>query len=104
MTITAADEKAFVLSDEIIDHINGFFARPDGHHDTMNQAGTALQALVNVIGMVLCEIDCPDREEFTIKALESSFARMLGDLPAIRADVEGEQRAKSNLLKADFVC
>src|SRR5262249_28493473 len=102
MTITAADEETFVLSDEIIDHINSFFARPDGHHDRMNQTSSALQALINVIGMMLCEIDCPDCGEFTIKAVESSFAKMLKDVPAIRAEIEAEQGAKSNRLKMDF--
>src|SRR5262249_781907 len=104
MTITAAEEEVFVLSDEIIDRINGFFSRPDGHHDEMNQVSAALQALINVMGILLCEIDCPDCGEFTIKVVQSSFAKLLDDLPTIRAEVGEEQGAKSNPVKVDFVC
>jgi len=54
-----------------------------------------LQALINVIGMILCEMDYPDCWEITKKAVESSFARMLKDVSAIRAEVEGKQEAQS---------
>jgi hypothetical protein len=33
MTTNAADEETFVLSDEVLDHINSFFPPPDGHHE-----------------------------------------------------------------------
>jgi hypothetical protein len=42
---------------------------------------------------LLCEIDCADCWELAIDAIETSFAQMLKDLPAVRADVEAEQRA-----------
>jgi len=89
MTISAANEKIFVLSDEVIDRIHRFFPPPNDHNERTNQACAALQALINVIGMVLSEIDCPNCWEITTKAVESSFARMLKDVPAVRAEVEG---------------
>ncbi len=58
VTISAADEKVFILSDEIINHIYGFFPAPNGHNERTKQACAALQAIINVIGMVLYEIDC----------------------------------------------
>ena len=91
MTIRAADEDTFVLSDEIIDHIYSFFPRSDNHHDRTIQACTALQALINVIGIMLCEID----SEFTIKAVAGSFSAMLKDLPAIKHEADREQRQHS---------
>lgn len=94
MTTSAADDTIFVLSDEIIDHINSFFPPSDNHHEKTTQACRVLQALINVIGMVLCEMDCPDCWELTIKAAESSFAQMLTDLPAVRAEAEAEQRSE----------
>jgi hypothetical protein len=94
MTSSAVEEETFILSDEIIDHIDSFFPPPDNHHEKTNQACRALQALINVIGMVLCEIDCPDCWELTKDAVESSFAQMLRDLPAVRAETEAQQRAE----------
>ncbi len=94
MTTSAAEEETFILSDEIIDHINGFFPPPDNHHEKTDQACRALQALINVIGMVVCQIDCPDCRELTIKAVQSSFAQMLTDLPAVRAEAEEQQRGE----------
>jgi hypothetical protein len=90
MTIRA-DEEIFVLSDEIIDHISSFFARSDSHHHKTMQACMALQALINVIGMMLCEID----SEFTTKAVAGSFVQMLKDIRAIKADIESERKAQS---------
>jgi len=90
---TRADEETFVLSDEIIDHIDSFFPSTDNCHEKASQACRALQALINVIGILLCEIDCADCWELAIKAIETRFAQMLKDLPAVRADVETEQRA-----------
>src|SRR5262245_35164873 len=95
MTISAADEKIFILSDEMIDRIHCFFPPPNDHDERTNQACAALQALINVIGMVLCEMDCPNCWEIMTKAVEISFARMLKDVPAARAEVEGEQTAQS---------
>jgi hypothetical protein len=95
MSISAADEKIFTLSDEIIDHIYGFFSPPNDHNEKTHQACAALQALINVIGTILYEIDCPDCRELTANVVENSFARMLKDVPAARAEVEGEQRAQS---------
>jgi hypothetical protein len=94
MTTDAADEATFILSDEIIDHISSFFPRPDNHSEKTGQTCKVLQALINVIGLILCEIDCPDCWELTMKAVESSFARMLSDLPTVRAEAEAEQRAE----------
>lgn len=94
MTTSATEEETFVLSDEIIGHISSFFPPPDNHHEKTNQACRALQALINVIGMVLCQIDCPDCWELTIKTVESRFAQMLTDLPAVRAEAEAQQRAE----------
>ena len=90
MTIRA-DEKIFALSDEIIDHIDSFFPRSDSHHNRMVQACMALQALINVIGILLCTID----SESTIKAVEGSFAKMLEDLPELQSEVEEDQKAQS---------
>jgi hypothetical protein len=95
VTISAADEKIFILSDEIINHIHGFFPAPNGHNERTKQACAALQAIINVIGMVLYEIDCPHCLELTTKAVEKSFVQMLKDVPVARAEVEGEQRAQS---------
>ena|SRR5215831_2405689 len=95
MTISAAEEKIFILSDEIIDRIHRFFPPPNDHNERTDQACAALQALINVIGMVLCEMDCPSCWEITTKAIESSFAQMLKDVPSVRGEVEGEQRAQS---------
>ncbi len=92
MATTTADEATFILSDEIIDHINSFFPPPDNHNEKANHTCTVLRALINVIGMVLCEIDCRDCRELTIKAAESGFAQTIADLPAIRAEAEVEQR------------
>ena len=82
-----ADEETFVLSDEIIDRIYGFFPKPDNDHDRTIQACAALQALINVIGILLCEVS----SEFAIKAVVSSFAKMLKDLPDIITDDEREK-------------
>ena len=82
MTISAADERLFILSDEIIAHIYSFFPPPSDHHEKTNQACAVSQALINVIGTVLSEIDCPDCSELTIKALERSFAQTLKDVPS----------------------
>lgn len=94
MTTGAADEAIFILSDEIINHINSFFPSSGNHHDKTEQACKVLQALINVIGMILCEIDCADCWKLTMKAVESSFVQMLTDLPAVRAEAEAEQRAE----------
>jgi hypothetical protein len=90
MTILA-DEEIFVLSDEIIDHIHSFFPRSDSHHHKTIQAWMALQALINVIGIMLCEKD----SEFTTKAVTGSFAQMLKDIRAIKAEIEAERKAQS---------
>src|SRR5258706_16274206 len=95
MTISAADERLFILSDEIIAHIYSFFPPPNDHHEKVSQACAALQALINVIGVVLCEIDCANCWELTLKAVESSFAQMLKDAPAVRAEFEAEHRAQT---------
>ena len=100
MTTSATEEETFVLSDEIIGHISSFFPPPDNHHEKTNQACRALQALINVIGMVLCQIDCPDCWELTIKTVESRFAQMLTDLPAVRAEAEAEAEAQQ---RAEYV-
>jgi len=95
MTISAADERTFILSDEIIAHIDRFFPTPNGHNEKTNQACAALQALINVIGVVLCEIDCANCWELTLKAVESSFSQMLTDARVLRAEVEVEHRSQS---------
>jgi hypothetical protein len=95
MSISEADERTFILSDEIIAHIDRFFPAPNGHNEKTNQACATLQALINVIGMVLCEMDCADCWELTLKAVESSFSQMLADAPALRAEVEAEHRSQS---------
>jgi len=95
MTISATDEKTFILSDEIIARIYSFFPPAHGHNEKTNQACAALQALINVIGVVLCEINCADCLELTLKAVESSFSQMLADAPALRAEVEAEHRSQS---------
>jgi hypothetical protein len=56
----SADEKVFVLSDEIVDHIKSFFLPTDNSHDKTNQACTALRVLINVIDILMCEIECHD--------------------------------------------
>src|SRR5260370_42320003 len=89
---TRADEETFVLSDEIIDHINSFFPSTDNCREKASQACRALQALINVIGILLCEIDCADCWELAIEAIETSFAPMLKDPPGVRANVAAEQR------------
>lgn len=83
------EEEIFVLSDEIIDYIHGFFPRLDGSQDRILQSCIALKALINVIGIMLSEID----SDFTVKAVAGSFFKMLEDLSAIKA--EGEQNAPS---------
>jgi hypothetical protein len=95
MTISPADERTFILSDEIIAHIDNFFPSPNDHHEKIIQASAALQALINVIGVVLCEIDCTNCWELTLKAVESSFAQMLKDAPVLRAEFEAEHRAQT---------
>ena len=95
MTISAADERTFILSDEIIARIYSFFPPPNGHNEKTNQACAALQALINVIGVVLCEIDCANCWELALKDVENSFARMLNDAPAVRAEFEAEHRAQT---------
>jgi hypothetical protein len=95
VTISAADERTFILSDEIIAHIDRFFPAPNGHNEKTNQACAALQALINVIGVVLCEIDCANCWELTLKAVESRFSQMLTDARVLRAEVEVEHRSQS---------
>jgi hypothetical protein len=95
MTISAADERLFILSDEIMAHIYSFFPPPNDHHEKTNQTCAALQALINVIGIVLCEIDCANCWELSIKAIESSFARMLKDAPVLRAELNAERREQT---------
>jgi hypothetical protein len=95
VTISEADERTFILSDEIIAHIDRFFPAPNGHNEKANQACAALQALINVIGVVLCEINCADCWELTLKAVESSFSQMLTDARVLRAEVEVEHRSQS---------
>jgi hypothetical protein len=95
MTISAADERTFILSDEIIARIYSFFPPPNGHNEKAAQACAALQALINVIGMVLSEVDCANCRELTLKAVESSFAQMLKDTPALWAEVGEAHRAQS---------
>src|SRR5467141_3166142 len=95
MTISAADETTFILGDESIISIYSFFPPPNGHNEKTNQACAALQALINVIGVVLCEIDCTNCRDLTLKAVESSFSQMLTDAPALRAEVEAEHGAQS---------
>jgi hypothetical protein len=90
MTIRA-DEEIFVLSDEITDHIYSFFLRSGSHHHKTMQACMALQALINVIGIMLCETD----SEFATKAVAGSFARMLKDIRAIKAETEAERKVQS---------
>jgi hypothetical protein len=94
MSISEADERTFILSDEIIAHIDRFFPAPNDHNEKTNQACAALQALINVIGVVLCEINCADCWELTLKAVERSFSQMLTDAPALRAEVEAEHRSQ----------
>jgi hypothetical protein len=95
MTSSAPDEEIFILSDEIIDHIASFFPPPNDHIEKTSQAWAALKALINVIGTVLYELDCHDCWAFTTNVLERSFAQMLKDVPAVRAELEREQRAQS---------
>ena len=95
MTISAPEERTFILSDEIITHICSFFPPPNDHHEKASQACAALQALINVIGVVLCEIDCANCWELALKDVENSFARMLNDAPAVRAEFEAEHRAQT---------
>jgi len=91
MAKRTSDEETFVLGDEIIDHIDGFFLQSDSYHDRTIQSCIALQALINVIGIMLCEID----SEFTTNAVEGSFVRMLKDLPVIKMEVDTEQIEQS---------
>jgi hypothetical protein len=64
MSISAADEKMFVLGEEIIDHINSFFPPADSIHEKTIHACAALRALINVIGIVLGEThDTSERVE-----------------------------------------
>ncbi len=95
MTISPTDERTFILSDEIIAYVYGFFPPPNDHHEKAGQACAALQALINVIGVVLCEIDCANCRALTLKAVENSFARMQNDAPALRAEFEAEHRAQT---------
>jgi hypothetical protein len=88
-----ADEKIFVLSDDIIDRIYTFFPAPSDHNEKTQQACAALQALINVIAMVLIEIECPRCWEITTNGVESSFVQMLKDVPDARSEVHGEQVA-----------
>ena len=93
--MTIADERIFTLSDEIIAHVYSFFPPPTDHNEKADQACAALQALINVISVVLCEIDCHNCWELTLKAIETSFVQLLKDASAIRAEVEAEQGAQS---------
>jgi hypothetical protein len=72
MNTDAADDATFILSDEIIDHVNSLFPPTDNHSEKTRQTCNVLQALINAIGLVLYEIDCPDCWELTMKAVESS--------------------------------
>ena len=56
MCFSAAEEKIFVLSEEIIDRIYRFFPAPNDHNEKTTKL---VHALINVIGMVLPKIDCP---------------------------------------------
>jgi hypothetical protein len=87
---TPADEKIFILSDDIIDRIYSFFAAPGDHNEKTQQACAALQALINVIGMVLVEIECPHCLKIMTNGVQSSFVQMLKDVPDVRAEVHGE--------------
>jgi hypothetical protein len=89
--IRPEDEEIFVLSDEIMDYIHGFFPRLDGREDRMLQSCIALKALINVIGIMLSEMD----SDFTVRAVAGSFFKMLEDLSAIRAEIEDERKAAS---------
>jgi hypothetical protein len=95
MTSNAADEMTFILSEEILGRIDSFFPLPNDQREKADQARSALGALINVIGVILCEIDCPNSWELTLKAVEGSFAQMLKEAPALRAEVEAEQKAPS---------
>ena len=95
MSISVADQKTFTLSDEIIAQIDSFFPPPNDHNEKTHQARAALQSLVNAIGVVLCEIDCTNCWQLTLKAVERSFAQMLDEAPALRAEIEAEHRAQS---------
>ena len=95
MTISVADEMTFILSDEIAGLIYSFFPPPNDHNEKANQACMALEALINVIGVVLCEIDCSNCWELTLMAVENAFFRVLEDAPALRAEIKAEQRAQS---------
>jgi hypothetical protein len=92
MTTNPADEETFILSDEVLDHINSFFPPPDNHHEKTNQACQAMQALINVIGILLSDIYCVDCWELATKAVEGSLVQMLKDIPVVRADVGAKQR------------
>src|SRR5258705_13348884 len=50
-------------------HMDRFFPSPNGHNDKTNQACAALQALINVIAVVLCEVDCADSWPLTLQAV-----------------------------------
>jgi len=54
-----------------------------------------LARLINVIGVVLCEIDCRKCWELLLGALQRSFVQLLKDAPSRRADVEAEQGPRS---------
>jgi hypothetical protein len=95
MTISAADEKTFILSDEIAAHIYSFIPPPHDHNEKADQACMALQACIHVIGVVLCEIECNRCWDLTLKAVENAFFQLLKDAPVLRAEVEAEQGAQS---------
>ena len=95
MTISAGNERSFILSDEIVAYIYSFFPPPNSHSEKADQACVALRALINSIGVVLCEIDCTNCWELTLKAVENAFFQLLEDAPVLRAEIEAEQEAQS---------
>jgi hypothetical protein len=95
VTTSAADEMTFILSEEILGRIDSFFPPPNDQREKAEQARSALGALINVIGVILCEIECADCWQLTLKAVEGSFAQMLKDAPTLRAEVEAEQKSLS---------
>jgi hypothetical protein len=93
MTISVGDEKTFILSGEITALIYSFFPPSNDHNEKAVQTCMALQALIN--GVVLCETDCSNCRELTLKAVENAFFRALEEAPALRAEIEAEQGAQS---------
>ena len=79
--MTISDEKIFILGDEIIAHIYSSFPSPDNHNERVDLACAALRALINVIGVVLCEIDCRKCWELMLGALQRSFVQLVKDAP-----------------------